>query len=59
MFSLKKQKMNLEAILLDDSDTALDDAMANMSSHLIRNLANKVTSTEQAGLARLTMQFSH
>jgi hypothetical protein len=58
-FSLEKQKMDLGAILLDDSESALDDAMANMSSHLIRNLANKVTSSEQSGFARLTMQFAH
>ena len=58
-FSLEKQKMDLSALLTEDGDAALDDAMAKMSSHLIRNLADKVSSTEQAGFARLNMQFNH
>jgi len=58
-FSLKKQKMDLSKLFLEDNDNALDDAMSKMSSHLIRNLANKVSSTEQSGFAKLTMQFAH
>jgi xanthine/uracil permease len=58
-FSLTKQKMDISTLLTEDSDSVLDDAMSRMSSHLIRNLANKVSSTEQSGFARLTMQFAH
>ena len=58
-FSLKKQKVDISALLIEDDDSALDDAMANMSSHLLRNLANKVSSTKQSGVASLTMQFAH
>jgi len=58
-FSLKKQKVDISALLMEDDETALDDAMSNMSGHLIRNLANKVSSAEQAGIASLTLQFAH
>ena len=58
-FSLKIQKVDISTLLMEDGDSALDDAMSRMSSHLIRNLANKVSSSEQSGFARLTMQFAH
>ena len=54
-----RRKIDLSALLAEEGDAGLDDAMAGMSSHLIRNLADKVSSVEQDGLATLTMQFSH
>lgn len=58
-FSLKKEKLDISTLLTENSDSALDDAMSRISSNLIRNLANKVSSTEQSGFANLTMQFAH
>ena len=54
-----RQKLDLGALLDEEGDAGLDEAMARMSSHLIRNLANKVTSFGRAGEAVLRMQFNH
>ena len=54
-----RKKMDLSSLLDEDGDAALDDAMARMSSHLIKGLADKVSSSEQAGRAVLNMQFNH
>ncbi|HFD81584.1 MAG TPA: hypothetical protein ENK05_14520 [Gammaproteobacteria bacterium] len=53
------KKMDLSALLTEEGDAGFEDAMARMSSHLIRNLADKVSSAERAGRAELRMQFSH
>lgn len=54
-----KKKLDLSAIMDEEGDAALDAAMSKMSSHLIRHLADKVNSSEQAGRAELVMQFNH
>jgi xanthine permease XanP len=43
----------------DDDDSALDAAMATMSSVLVKNLADKVDSKEQGERAELRLEFSH
>lgn len=58
-FSLERQKIDLAALLAGGDDAALDETMAKMSSHLVRNLADQVSSHEQAGFAKLHMQFNH
>jgi len=59
-FSLEtKKKLDISALLLEEDDTMLDDAMSNMSSHIIKSLADKVSSSEQSGVADLSMQFNH
>ena len=54
-----RKKMDLSSLLNEEDDAALDDAMARMSSHLIKGLADEVSSSEQSGVAMLNMQFSH
>lgn len=54
-----KQKIDLSTWLDEDGDSGLDAAMAGMSSHLIRGLADKIATSEQGGGARLWMQFNH
>ena len=54
-----KQKMDLGALLDEEGDAGMDAAMSRMSSHLIRHLADKVSSSERAGQAELVMQFNH
>jgi xanthine/uracil permease len=54
-----RKKLDLSSLLDEEGDAALDDAMARMSSHLIKGLADKVSSSEQSGRAVLNMQFSH
>jgi hypothetical protein len=54
------QKIDLEALLEDDDeDRALDAAMSGMSGHLIKHLADRVTSSETAGRALLRLRFNH
>lgn len=54
-------KMDLNAFFEDedDSDAALDAAMATMSGVLVKNLADKVDSREQDERAELRLEFSH
>jgi hypothetical protein len=53
------QKIDLEALLDDDEDAALDAAMSGMSGQLIKHLADRVTSSETAGRALLRLRFNH
>jgi len=55
----ERKKLDLSAILDEEGDVALDAAMAKMSSHLIRHLADKVRSSQRADRAELVMQFNH
>ena len=59
-FSLKPaKKMDLSALLDEEGDAGLDAAISGMSSRLVRKLADKVSSVEQGGNARLRLQFAH
>ena len=52
-------KPDLSALLDEEGDEGLDAAIAGMSSHLVRNLADQVSSVEKGGRARLRMRFAH
>ena len=59
-FSLKPaKKMDLSALLDADDDSGLDAAISGVSSRLLNKLADKVSSVEQRGRARLRLQFAH
>ncbi len=45
--------------LLDESDEALDAALAQMSGRLLQHLADRVGSGEAAGRAWLRLHFQH
>lgn len=53
------QAMDLEALMDEEGEEALDAAMSNMSGVLIKNLADKVSSAETAGQAELKLIFAH
>jgi len=50
---------DLSAFFEEDDDTALDAAMATMSSVLVKNLADKVDSASAGETAELRLEFSH
>jgi xanthine/uracil permease len=50
---------DLSAFFEEDDDTALDAAMATMSSVLVKNLADKVDSASVGETAELRLEFSH
>jgi hypothetical protein len=47
------------ATLLDGDDSDLDAALAQVSSRLLRHLADRVSSTESGGLSVLRLHFEH
>jgi xanthine permease XanP len=51
--------IDLQALMDDENDDALDAAMSNMSGLLIRNLADSVSSGEEGERAKLQLQFTH
>jgi hypothetical protein len=53
------QKMDLSALLDAEDDSGLDAAISGLSSRLVRKLADKVSSVEQGGQARLRLVFAH
>lgn len=53
------KKLDLSALLDEEGDSGLDAAISGLSSRLVRKLADKVTSVEQGGKARLRLQFAH
>jgi hypothetical protein len=56
----ERKRFDLEAFLEDEGgDRALDEAVSDLSSQLIRNLADQVTSSEHGVRARLELAFSH
>jgi xanthine/uracil permease len=58
--SIEPQKqLDLEALLNEDGDSDLDAAISNISGVLIKNLADKVTSSEVSGSSELKLVFVH
>ena len=58
--SIEPQKqLDLEALLDEDGDDGLDAAISNISGLLIKNLADKVTSSEVSGRSELKLVFEH
>jgi xanthine permease XanP len=53
------QALDLEALMDEEGEEAMDAAMSNISGILIKNLADIVTSAETAGLAELKLIFAH
>jgi hypothetical protein len=49
----------LAAILDVDDDDAMDDAMRQLSTHLIRKLADRVRATQKGDTAELTLLLNH
>jgi hypothetical protein len=50
---------DLAAILDADDDDAMDDAMRQLSAHLIRKLADRVRGTQKGDTAELTLLLNH
>jgi hypothetical protein len=42
-----------------DDDDAMDDAMRQLSAHLIRKLADRVRGTQKGDTAELTLLLNH
>ncbi|MGM0561723.1 MAG: solute carrier family 23 protein [Pseudomonadota bacterium] len=53
------EQVDLEALLEDDDDSALDAGMMQVSTMMIRRLADRVRSFERKGRANLVLQFEH
>ena len=53
------KKLDLDALMNEEGDDALDAAMSNMSGVLIKTLADRVSSTEKHGHAELKLTFVH
>jgi len=55
-----KQRVDLKQLMADGGgDEAIDAAMSNMSAHLIRKLADRVSCDEAGDRATLHLQFNH
>lgn len=52
-------RVNWDEIMENDDSSALDDVMANVSSGIIRNLADHAESDEKNGQAQLRLDFEH
>jgi xanthine permease XanP len=53
------KQLDLAALLDEEGDAGLDAAMSNISGVLIKNLADKVSSSEVSGNAELKLIFEH
>lgn len=53
------RQLDLEALLEDDDDTALEAGMMQVSSTMIMRLADRVRAFERRGRANLVLQFEH
>jgi hypothetical protein len=55
-----KQRVDLKQLMAGGAnDEAIDAAMANMSAHLLRKLADRVSCDEKDNRATLHLQFDH
>jgi len=55
-----KQRVDLKQLMAGGAnDEAIDAAMSNMSAHLLRKLADRVSCDEAGGRATLHLQFNH
>ncbi len=55
-----KQRVDLKQLMADGAnDEAIDAAMSNMSAHLIRKMADRVSCDEAGDRATLHLQFNH
>jgi xanthine/uracil permease len=55
-----KQRVDLKQLMADGADDeAIDAAMSNMSAHLLRRLADRVSCDEAGDRATLHLQFNH
>jgi hypothetical protein len=54
-----QKQLDLDALLDEEGDAGLDAAISNISGVLIKNLADKVTSSEVSGNSELKLVFEH
>ena len=54
-----QKQLDLDALLDEEGDAGLDAAISNISGVLIKNLADKVTSSEVSGNSELKLVFAH
>ncbi|WP_196222756.1 solute carrier family 23 protein [Pseudooceanicola algae] len=52
-------QIDLEALMADEDDSLLDAKLSEMSSNLIRRLADRVSVSDKAGKASLLLEFNH